>query len=467
MQSDSAMGDRNDFDLVVIGGGISGLVAAKEFGAERTLVVEARDRLGGSIASIAIDGHLVDAGAEAVATMRGEAIELVTELGLADELERPLRSDARIAVETGLFQIPHGLLGIPSDLNSQEVVALVGSAAVEEAIRRDALPWSADGEVVTLGGLVRQRLGDSFVDKILAPVIGGVHAADPDRLEVRVLHPELLKLLMQGRGLIESVRAIRGTGVTPGAPITGLRGGLFRLIEALGSLLTAKGVQFRLATKALGIKFDGKRWWVNLDSGDQVCAKSLIIAIPPAEAANFFAEASAVRESMKKIVTADVALALLAVKSTDLDAAPVGSGVLVSKSRSDVDAKAMTHATAKWQWLADLFGPGRHLLRLSYGRDGRLPGDLMHLGELAARDARTLLAPASLEVVEHRVAVWPSSLVQQRAGHQANISELKLALSDLPNVGLVGSGLGGNGVAGVIRQVRECVAELATAQRVQ
>ncbi len=459
--------DLNDFDLVVIGGGISGLVAAKEFGAERTLVVEARDKLGGSIASVTIDGHLVDAGAEAVATTRREALELMTELGLAAELERPLRSDARIAVETGLFQIPHGLLGIPSDLNSAEVVSLVGCAAVTEASQRDALPWRANGETVTLGGLVRQRLGDSFVDQILAPVIGGVHSADPDRLEVKVLNPEIIKLLEQGHGLIESVRIIRGAGVTPGAPITGLRGGLFRLITALGSLLVAKGVQFRLATTVLGVKHDGKRWWVNLDSGDQISAKSLIIAIPPAAAAKFFTEIPAVRESMAKIVTADVAIALLAVKSTDLDSAPIGSGVLVSKSRSDVEAKAMTHATAKWQWLADLFGPGRHLLRLSYGRDGRLPDGLRHLGELAVRDAHTLLAPSSMEVVEHRVALWPNSLVQQRVGYQANISELKLALSHLPNVGLVGSGLGGNGVAGVIRQVRECIAELAAAQKVQ
>lgn len=457
--------DLNDFDLVVIGGGISGLVAAKEFGAERTLVVEARDKLGGSIASVVIDGHLVDAGAEAVATTRHEAIELITELGLAVELERPLRSDARIAVETGLFQIPHGLLGIPSDLNSAEVVSLVGRAAVEEAIWRDALPWSATGEAVTLGGLVRQRLGDSFVDQILAPVIGGVHSADPDRLEVKVLNPEIIKLLEQGHGLIESVKTIRGAGVTPGAPITGLRGGLFRLVAALGSLLAARGVQFRLATKALGIEHDGKRWCIKLDPVGQVRASNLIIAIPPTEAANFFAEIPAVRESMTKIVTADVAIALLAVRSTDLDAAPVGSGVLVSKSRSDVEAKAMTHATAKWQWLAELFGPGRHLLRLSYGRDGRLPDDLRHLGEIAMRDARTLLAPASIEVVEHRVALWPNSLVQQRLGYQANIAELRLALSDLPNVGLVGSGLGGNGVAGVIRQVRECIAEFATAQR--
>ena len=66
-----------------------------------------------------------------------------------------------------------------------------------------------------------------------------------------------------------------------------------------------------------------------------------------------------------------------------------------------IRAKALTHATAKWDWLAAAAGPGSHVLRLSYGRrDGSAPGghgavrresDRAALLDTALQDASALL----------------------------------------------------------------------------
>jgi len=61
-----------------------------------------------------------------------------------------------------------------------------------------------------------------------------------------------------------------------------------------------------------------------------------------------------------------ITLATLVVDLPELDAAPRGSGVLVAAGTAGVSARALTHATAKWPWLAERAGPGRHVLRLSY-----------------------------------------------------------------------------------------------------
>ena len=91
---------------------------------------------------------------------------------------------------------------------------------------------------------------------------------------------------------------------------------------------------------------------------------------------------------------ASVELVTLVLDAPGLDAAPRGTGVLVAADAPGVTAKALTHSTAKWSWLAEQAG-GRHVVRLSYGRagaanplDGRSDAEV---AELALADASLLL----------------------------------------------------------------------------
>jgi oxygen-dependent protoporphyrinogen oxidase len=96
-----------------------------------------------------------------------------------------------------------------------------------------------------------------------------------------------------------------------------------------------------------------------------------------------------------------VVLATLVVDQPLLDAAPRGTGVLVAEGSAGIRARALTHSTAKWSWLADRAG-GKHVLRLSYDEDGS------DLGEWARADAEVLLGvpiPAS-SVLDFARAEW-------------------------------------------------------------
>ena len=74
--------------VIVVGGGIAGLVAARELaigGCEVTLL-EASDALGGRVARHTVAGIDLDAGAESFATRGGTVAAFVDELGLADAI---------------------------------------------------------------------------------------------------------------------------------------------------------------------------------------------------------------------------------------------------------------------------------------------------------------------------------------------------------------------------------------------
>jgi len=81
---------------VIVGAGISGLSAAWELSGAiagpnentpRIEVIESASRVGGALATTSFAGRSVDLGADGFLARRPEAVNLVRELGLDDQLE--------------------------------------------------------------------------------------------------------------------------------------------------------------------------------------------------------------------------------------------------------------------------------------------------------------------------------------------------------------------------------------------
>ncbi|WP_136057411.1 NAD(P)-binding protein, partial [Microbacterium sp. K24] len=77
-----------DTHVVVIGGGIGGLIAARECAkvGMRVTMLEETEAVGGAIRRADLGGVVVDAGAESFATRGGHVRALLTELGLTDRV---------------------------------------------------------------------------------------------------------------------------------------------------------------------------------------------------------------------------------------------------------------------------------------------------------------------------------------------------------------------------------------------
>ena len=451
--------------VVVVGGGVAGLVAARcltQRGAN-VVVVEASDVIGGALRSAELGSVRVDVGAEAFAVTRPEALALIDELGLGDRIIRPRRSDSHILTDGGAFAMPHALLGIPTDLSAPEVLAIIGKAAVADAKRRDCepLPARIDPQI-TLGALARLRMGDAVVARLVAPVVGGVHAIDPDLVEADAVAPGLITALGSHGSLATAAASLRSASGIPGAAVAGLDGGMTTLVSALARDLRGAGASILTGAPAVSIREVDGRWTVQTPT-THIKASAVVLAVDAPEAADLLTALPALHEHLTSVAVGDVAIVSAVLTSRELDEDPVGSGVLIPPGVRGVRAKAMTHATAKWSWIRDAYGPGRHLVRLSYGRNGRIDEDLALLSDIARHDLELICGISVRAFDAVNVTRWPRSLVQQRTGYRARVAALRAAVSEHPSLAIVGAGVGGNGLAGTIAQARTVVDQVQDA----
>src|SRR5258705_7017051 len=102
--------------MVIVGGGITGLAAAHRVRerdpACRVTVLEAGDRLGGSIATERAQGFVLEHGADSFLTEKPWAMDLARRLGLDDRLIRTRDEERRtFVVHDGRLQpLPEGFL---------------------------------------------------------------------------------------------------------------------------------------------------------------------------------------------------------------------------------------------------------------------------------------------------------------------------------------------------------------------
>lgn len=460
---------------VVIGGGIAGLCAARELAAagQQVTVLEASAALGGSVASHELAGLTLDAGAESFSTRSDTVPALARELGLGDLIRTPNPAGAWLhlpAQDGGSIDLPlpkSGLLGIPADVRDPELARLIGRAASVRASLDRALPLGGllNQEQLGLGAVVRARMGPEVLKRLVAPVVGGVLSADPDDLDVDAAVPGLRAMMRKHGSLGAAVGAMR-KAAPAGTAVAGLDGGMHQLATALTQRLEQDGVILRTSERVRDLERTRNGWTVTSEV-QTLKANAVVVATDGPTAVDLLIPTvPRLSEDRPEVVPA-VALVSLVVDVPQLDAAPRGTGVLVAPGTPGVRAKALTHATAKWAWLAERAGPGSHVLRLSFGRGAgddetaRLPDE--YLFKAALQDASVLLGieidPA--DVVDWDVVRWANALPHATLGHRDRVARIRAAAADDRSLEITGAWLAGTGLVSVIDNARDRGAALA------
>ncbi len=474
------------WDVVVVGAGVAGLVAARDLvrAGRRVVLVDGRDTPGGAVRGHDVAGLRLDAGAESFATRGGAVAALLAELGLADDVVTPEPLGAWVHLTSGNGPLPRtGLLGVPAHPLAADVRRTLGTPGALRAALDLVLPARVGARATTFGALVRARMGDAVADRLVHPVVGGVHAADPDDLATDTVAPGLAAARAgAGGSLARGVRALRASAPA-GSAVQGLRGGIHRLVDALVADVTGHGGVVLTRTRATSLVRDGvfvvRTEPAGAASGavppttaaGELRAPRVLLATPQAPA--LLAGLGAT--DLTSVATDDgvpVTLVTLVLDAPVLDAAPRGTGVLVGPGVTDVTAKALTHATAKWGWLGRTAPTGRHVVRLSFGRapasgaggaDGVPPADA--LLDVALADAATLLGvplPADA-LAGHAVVRWTQSLPRPSAAHRAAVASVRAAVAELPGVAVCGAWAAGTGLASVVPDARAAAATLLDA----
>lgn len=423
----------------VVGGGISGLVAAYRIraavGADATITLfDPGDRLGGVLRTEVLSGQPVDIGAEAFVARRPEIPALLAELGLADRQIATTGVRPTIYSRGRMHPLPPGAVnGIPS--SAQSVTGLVDDATVARIAEEPGRPlrWQR-GSDPAVGAVVAERFGDQVVRRCVDPMLSGVYAGSADTIGIRSAVPAVAAALDAGAdSLTVAVRQAvpaENTGAVFGAIAGGYRVLLEQIIARSGLCWVPCAVE--------RIDRDGAGWAVS-GGGDVRHADGVVIATPARQAGELLATtAPAAAAAAARIPHASSAV--LAMSLPIGTVLPSHSGVLVATGEP-LHAKAITLSSRKWGRAG-----GPELLRMSFGRFGddiaRCVSDAT-LGDWACEDLRTVFGinPDPIGVLVHR---WIDALPQYGPGHGGLAAEVRAGLP--PGLAVAGNYLDGVGV---------------------
>ncbi|AZI59541.1 FAD-dependent oxidoreductase [Nakamurella antarctica] len=455
-------------DVLVIGGGASGLAAAFELtrNGRTPTVLEAGPLLGGAVRRHRVGGLDLDAGAESFAIARPAVRTLIDDLGMAEFVVTPEPGSAWVRFAGGQAPLPvASWLGIPSRPFARDVRRVIGVTGSLRAAADRAMPARGVAAGTTLGFLVRQRMGSRVLRRLVEPVVGGVHSANPEDLEIASIAPGLPANFLTAGSLAGAAGAMRGAAGPAGSAVNGLRGGMFTLIDVLAEKITQAGGHIWTHSPVAGLWREENFWHVSAiinGVASQLTARSVVVAAPAQAAQMLLTPLLPGANWPAAALTTGVLLATLVVNKPELNCSPRGSGMLVSARVGGVSAKALTHGTAKWAWLAEAAGHNQHVLRLSYGRgSGDLP-TADQFPRLALADASDLLGVALGEADLRDVALTEWAAVQPRTapGHAAAADTIREAAQHLPGLAVTGAWLAGTGLAAVIDDARRVARDL-------
>ncbi|RYB92553.1 FAD-dependent oxidoreductase [Nocardioides glacieisoli] len=448
------------WDVVVVGGGVAGLVAARALAAtgRDVLLLEASPQLGGKLRSAEVAGLTVDVGAEAMLARRPEGLELAHELGA--EVLHPTAATSGVWSRGAMRALPRSLMGVPLDLDQLAASGVLSPDGLARASSETPTDVSGD---VSVGDLVASRLGDEVVERLVEPLLGGVYAGHARRISAAAAVPQLLAMARRGSLLDQAA----GLPVSSAPVFATVPGGMGRLP---GLVVDGGGFEARTSATVRELRRTPTGWALTVGPTthpETIEVAAVVLATPATPTARLLADvAPGVAAELATVEAASVAVVTLACRAQDVpDALFDRSGFLVPpvEQRS---IKAATFSFAKWGWVRDLGGPDVVVLRTSLGRhreegtlqatdEGLVRVSLADLGALAGITARP---------VDTHVQRWGGALPQYAVGHVDRVARIRAAVADLPGLALCGAAYDGVGIPAVIGSARRAVASLTQAE---
>ena len=464
--------------VVVIGGGIAGLAATHrliELSKEKSLnielmLLEASPRLGGCIATERVGDFLVEAGPDSFITEKPWALRLCERLDLASRLVSTQAAYQKIdIVRNGqLERLPEGFfLLAPTRFWPFMQTPLFSLSGKLRIAAEMFLPRGAPDGDESLGAFVRRRFGAEALERVAQPLVGGIYAADPDKLSLTATMPRFKEMERNRRSVILSMHADQrhrareretGSGARWGLFVT-LAGGMQELVDRIANRLPEGCVRLNTPVACLHWNADTKLWQITTGANENYKADGVILATPSFQSAELLGVvASSAADDLRQITYASTATVSLAFRKKDFPR-PLDSFGFVVPAVERRKIMACTFSSLKYPGRAP---DGAVLLRAFVG--GSLQPELFQDGDATMeRNVRaeiSSLLGVSAQPLFSRVWRHPDSMPQYHIGHQARIERVEAALAKVPNLTLAGNAYHGVGIADCVHSGEEAAERL-------
>ena len=441
--------------VVVVGGGIAGLAAARTleslFARIEVVLIEGTRRLGGKLLTERVDGFLIEGAADSFLSRKQRAIGLCEELGLDGELvgRRPENARSFVRIGRDLHALPEGLSGmVPTDLESLADSPLLSDEGRHRLAAEVDLPPAPPGGDESIASFFSRRLGREAYERLVEPLMSGIYGGDGELLSLQATFPQLRSLELEHGSVLRGLGA-QSPPESRYPPFVSLRSGIQTLADALAASLQHTTVY---SWKANSVRAMPGRFAV--DAGSIVQADGVVIAAPASAAARLLAELdSELSHLLAGIPYASSALVTLAYRLEDVPHPLDGYGYLVPAAEGS-DVLACTWSSSKWEGRA----PEGHALIRVYLR--RIPrGSDDRVVDLA-RAELTLLG-IEAEPLLTRIHRWPRAMPQYVLGHPERLERIDAALERHPGLALAGAAYRGVGIPDCIHSGEEAARSVA------
>ncbi|MGA7147850.1 MAG: hypothetical protein WBX17_05080, partial [Microbacterium sp.] len=319
------------------------------------------------------------------------------------------------------------------------------------------------GKQLNLARLVRTRMGDAVLERMVAPLTFGRFGVAPERVDVSIAAPGLGPALTRTGSLGGAVADV----LVDRRPSSyeSLEGGLGAIVDALIDRLEALGATLHAGVRVDSISRDADgRWLAGLD------AEADAPAVAPADALFVATDDVSARALLAPHLSAAIDGAMtdaaprreivtLVLDAPALDAAP--RGVEVYAVPGALRASGLVHQTARWEWLARAAGKARHVVSVAFdaqdgaaATDGLAPADVVTLGRAAASALLGVdIDEESVRAVHHRS--FALSAPESAFGVRERSNAVRAAVRAHAGLASVGAWLSGSGLERVVTDARD------------
>ncbi len=266
--------------VIVIGAGISGLVAACSLKKEgyKVKLVDKKSRAGGVISTYTEKSFFAEHGSNMLMVTSQKIMDFILDLGLEDKIEY-----ANSQSKKRFFVRNSKMIAAPTNPISMIFSPLLSFGAKLRILKELSIPAHDFDDNLSVAEFISDRFGREFLDYIINPFVGGIYASNPEKLSLKATFPFLWDLEQKYGSVIKgaflSMREKKKKGIKRfKTQMISFKGGMQTLIDAMLAKLDEG--ELSVKCRVLSLDYNDGKWDVLTDDGDSDTYDKVVFAVP-------------------------------------------------------------------------------------------------------------------------------------------------------------------------------------------